>query len=316
VKTFAQKQVRQPGATLGLDRREHPIRLWPAARTRKPACSECEGEAALDTGPAVRAAERGGAPLPKEVRSHFEPRFGYDFSRVRVHADGEAADGARAVRARAYTMGHDIVFGDREYAPGTTEGKRLLAHELAHVVQQAPAVISRQKADKQGKPQDLKKLLKDPCYGERVDETKARCEFSDRQSAFVRIIKAHALRKCARAIAAIDMPGNERKIKGIAKDYFHLDIKLTEKTRETLKRTIKAVSDKLEKAPIECGTCQDEGCIRGFVAYALGRDTLVVCPPFFMSEIYPVPLTPRFLIHEACHLAGVNRPSRDEMYCH
>jgi hypothetical protein len=82
---------------------------------------------ALDAGAAVRAAEQGGAPLPREVRSYFEPRFGHDFSRVRVHAGSAAADGARAVRARAYTIGRHIVFGASEYAPATMAGKRLLA---------------------------------------------------------------------------------------------------------------------------------------------------------------------------------------------
>ena len=187
------------------------------------------------------------------------------------------------------------------------------AHELARVVQQggSPGVIQGQKS-----PRDLKKILKDPCFGERVDDTKKRCQFSDRQSRFVRIIKEHALRKCARAVAAINMPGNEDRVKTIAKDYFHLNIRLTEKTRRTLINTIKAISDSLEKSPIECGTCQDEHCNRGLVAYADGRTSIVLCPPFFMDEIYKVPLTPGFLIHEAAHLAGVNTPSRDELYCH
>jgi hypothetical protein len=66
----------------------------------------------------------------------MEPRFGQDFSRVRVHADGNAARAAHAVEARAYTVGRDIVFGKGEYAPATVEGKRLIAHELTHVVQQ------------------------------------------------------------------------------------------------------------------------------------------------------------------------------------
>jgi hypothetical protein len=113
-------------------------------------------EAALDSGTAVRATERGGAPLSKEVRTYFEPRFGHDFSGVRVHADGEAANAASAVRARAYTIGRDIVFGAGEYAPATMEGKRLLAHELAHVVQQGErprrGVVMRQPAAAQQRP--------------------------------------------------------------------------------------------------------------------------------------------------------------------
>jgi Domain of unknown function (DUF4157) len=78
----------------------------------------------------------GGQPLSTSARSFFEPRFGYDFSAVRVHADAHAGQLARSVNARAFTLGSDIVFGQGEYAPETTTGKRLLAHELTHVVQQ------------------------------------------------------------------------------------------------------------------------------------------------------------------------------------
>lgn len=87
----------------------------------------------LDASMAERATLQGGAPLPAAVRGFFEPRFEHDFSKVRVHVDGDAA---RSVRARAYTIGQNIVFGASEYAPATTEGRRLIAHELAHVVQQ------------------------------------------------------------------------------------------------------------------------------------------------------------------------------------
>ncbi|MBV9211784.1 MAG: DUF4157 domain-containing protein [Acidobacteria bacterium] len=77
-----------------------------------------------------------GRPLDSATREFMEPRFEQDFSQVRVHADGQAALSAEAVQARAYTVGRDVVFGAGEYAPATTEGKRLIAHELAHVVQQ------------------------------------------------------------------------------------------------------------------------------------------------------------------------------------
>ncbi len=86
--------------------------------------------------PHVEPARREGEALPPEVRRYFEPRFGFDFSKVRIHADTDAAPGAQAIQARAYTLGRDIVFGAGEYAPATSEGRRLIAHELAHVVQQ------------------------------------------------------------------------------------------------------------------------------------------------------------------------------------
>ena len=77
-----------------------------------------------------------GQPLDPAARALMEPRIGHDFSHVRVHTDASAAESARAVNALAYTVGRDVVFGAGQLAPGTTAGNRLLAHELAHVVQQ------------------------------------------------------------------------------------------------------------------------------------------------------------------------------------
>lgn len=67
----------------------------------------------------------------------MEPRFGHDFSRVHIHADTQAAESARAVSAKEYTVGSHVVFGRDRYAPQSIEGQRLIAHELTHVVQQA-----------------------------------------------------------------------------------------------------------------------------------------------------------------------------------
>lgn len=84
----------------------------------------------------IQSMHGGGQPLPASARAFFEPRFGYDFSGVRVHTDAHAAETARALGAKAYTVGKDVVFGAGEYVDGAGEGRRLLAHELAHVVQQ------------------------------------------------------------------------------------------------------------------------------------------------------------------------------------
>jgi len=77
-----------------------------------------------------------GQTLDMETRAFMEPRFGHDFSHVRVHADKKATESAQAVNASAYTVGRDVVFGAGKYEPGTIAGNRLLAHELVHVVQQ------------------------------------------------------------------------------------------------------------------------------------------------------------------------------------
>jgi hypothetical protein len=78
-----------------------------------------------------------GKPLDTATRAFVEPRLGYDLSEVRVHTDDRAAASALAVNARAYTVGHDVVFGAGEYSPGAASGRRLIAHELAHVAQQS-----------------------------------------------------------------------------------------------------------------------------------------------------------------------------------
>lgn len=82
-------------------------------------------------------------PLPPAVRAYFEPRLGFDFGAVRFHAGGRAARTAHALNARAFTVGRDVVFGSGQYDPASTDGRRLLAHELAHVVQQGHATRLR-----------------------------------------------------------------------------------------------------------------------------------------------------------------------------
>ncbi|MBN1136786.1 MAG: DUF4157 domain-containing protein [Anaerolineae bacterium] len=98
------------------------------------------GDGSFDAGSEVEqrlAAQKGGGePLAGNVRSFMEPRFGADFSGVRVHTGGEAADLNRSLRAQAFTHGSDIYLGAGSADLGTTAGKQLLAHELAHTIQQ------------------------------------------------------------------------------------------------------------------------------------------------------------------------------------
>lgn len=88
-----------------------------------------------------------GKPLGEKEKSFFEPRIGYDFSNVKIHTGADAARSAQSIGALAYTTGNDIVFGEGQYAPNTDGGKKLLAHELTHVVQQnsgiSPKMIQR-----------------------------------------------------------------------------------------------------------------------------------------------------------------------------
>jgi hypothetical protein len=80
-----------------------------------------------------------GQSLDPATRAFMEPRFGHDFSKVRVHADAKAAESARVMNAQAYTVGREIVFYDYQYAPRTFQGARLLGHELTHDIQQDQA---------------------------------------------------------------------------------------------------------------------------------------------------------------------------------
>lgn len=89
-----------------------------------------------------------GQPLPIEVRNFFEPRFGCDFSSIKIHDNSQAHQSSAAVNALAYTHGDHIVFGKGQYKPGTKTGKQLLAHELVHAIQQ------------KGKQQSLQRLVR------------------------------------------------------------------------------------------------------------------------------------------------------------
>jgi hypothetical protein len=123
----------------------------------RPALQRTAGEARLLTGvpSAVGDVLRSpGQALDPAARAALEPRFGHDFSRVRVHADSAAAESARAVNALAYTAGPHVVFDAGRYAPATSEGRKLLAHELTHVVQQSGQNGSLQANPALGQPGD------------------------------------------------------------------------------------------------------------------------------------------------------------------
>lgn len=119
-------------------------------------CAECEEEEKkvqkkqLAEAPSVQAPpivdqaiSAPGRPLDAGAMSFFEPRFGAGFSAVRVHDDAQAAESARSIGALAYTAGDHIVFGSGRYQPSTTAGRELLAHELAHTLQQRGNTVRR-----------------------------------------------------------------------------------------------------------------------------------------------------------------------------
>ncbi len=122
-----------------------------------------------------------GQPLDPATRDFMERRLGHDFGPVRVHTDAKAAESARAVNALAYTVGRDIAFGTGRYAPRTSEGRRLVAHELAHVVQQAAASILQRSPDKptaaeSRRLQELEEMARHPGQAHRAWKGLSRIE--------------------------------------------------------------------------------------------------------------------------------------------
>jgi hypothetical protein len=140
-----------PGAGVAPEEVKSPT---PAALKISRMCSACAHDEdeklhrkeAANESSSVASAEamiqRRGSRLDPEVRSYFEPRFGHRFDQVRIHTGAEADQSARSVSALAYTVGDNIVFRGDQYRPSTVEGKKLIAHELTHVVQQGAAGAS------------------------------------------------------------------------------------------------------------------------------------------------------------------------------
>lgn len=98
---------------------------------------ESAGSAKISAAPSLQGLRGRGSALPGQSRAYFEPLFGSDFSSVRVHTGPDAETAATALKAKAFTAGTDIVFNKGNFAPEQSEGQKLLAHELTHVVQQA-----------------------------------------------------------------------------------------------------------------------------------------------------------------------------------
>jgi len=185
-------------------------------------CAACEEEekhmqrkeSSNNTAPSSLRAENyvssvsGGKPLGNDEISFFESRMGYDFSDVRIHNDTDANRSAKDINALAYTHGNDIVFAQGQYKPNSDEGKKLLAHELTHVIQQRQGVSAKiqakreldaitekeqyakclttidnvikkleANADKQGMPDDIKEAIK--LLRKKFKENKIKCYYLD-----------------------------------------------------------------------------------------------------------------------------------------
>ncbi|MFC3443809.1 DUF4157 domain-containing protein [Sphingobium rhizovicinum] len=158
---LADKVVRMPAPTAAkeaaqrkVDDRRHGIDLQrkadekiakapaerPEVQRKTAASAPASGLGGGDVQSAIRSRTGGGEPLSSDVRAHMEPRFGADFSDVRIHRDSDAAQLNSQLSARAFTYQNHIFFSRGQYQPGTSSGQHLLAHELTHTIQQGHAI--------------------------------------------------------------------------------------------------------------------------------------------------------------------------------
>ncbi len=131
----------RPPVVMGLQRTAGNAAVRALLQRRLTATDEQESPEAVSPVRDIVGQGRG-RPLDRELRDEMEDRLGDDFSDVRIHTDADAARSAEAVSARAYTVGHEVVFGGDSPALDSTEGKRTLAHELTHVVQQRQGPVA------------------------------------------------------------------------------------------------------------------------------------------------------------------------------
>lgn len=170
--------------------------------------------------------QRPGQPLDPATRAFMEERFGYDFGQVRIHADAEAASSARDVRARAYTVGREIVFSAGEYQPSSVEGRRLLAHELVHTVQQSDASPKLQRSctdlDARFRKRQVAALsnpVADPCRTRNPKDCCDELEGCDRKSA-VEAALNNGRARLDRAIEKLDRLVIGRELRGTFRQLF------------------------------------------------------------------------------------------------
>lgn len=240
-----------------------------------------------------------GQPLDAQTRAFMEPRFGHDFSNVRVHTDENAAESARAVDALAYTVGHNVVFGAGQYAPNTGVGRRLLAHELTHVAQQSNISQSLMMLQRQRRSQATVTLASEgSCTNPRAIAEA--------------IPGAMAMVWTALTWFLSFNPTDRDRVNVLLRANFLSD---SDDTRDIVKNRLLSINRFLQAAQsgqvtFVCAPTNDSEC-EGRQGYVLDteRNRIHICAGFFNLTLEGRRWT---LIHECAHLAGAMR--RPEFY--
>lgn len=275
-------------------------------------CEECEEELQrqensrespmldAETQQQIQSLRGGGRPLPESVRSFFEPRFGREFSDVRIHTGHLADEAARSVHAEAFTRGQDIVFQSGAYQPRAKEGKRLLAHELTHVKQQqSESSVARQSSSTQPRFRDCTPSITS------INNANSRIESARR---FAISMSRSAITWLQAAITHRSGPGAvPEKVQDALATHFH------NPNRQQLGsaiQTFKGAINALNRTNrIICNSESASNCdpnIGDDDAYAWcpGGPNIHLCPSVFDNPRITLPLT---LIHEAAHVDGACR---------
>jgi hypothetical protein len=252
-----------------------------------------------------RAVASPGTPLPSGLRNDMEQRFGHDFSSVRVHAGAAAEQSAQDVGARAYTLGRNIIFAAGQLSPTTFEGRRLIAHELAHVVQQSGAegasagqgLIQRQPQPKPKPPtyQDCTEATTLSAGNPNKEIEQAR----DRAKDFVDV---------AISILAQD-PSKFRKGATYPVALARHFISPTAAQQQTIRANFKKIRDQLKPAKIRCAAtqadldvCASDPDGKRVAAFAPEGGQACLCQGFWLQNLTCRAL---ILIHEAAHITGI-----------
>jgi hypothetical protein len=282
-----------------------------------------------------------GQPLDPATRSFMEPRFGYDFSHVQVHTDSRAAESARAVSALAYTVGNHIAFNANLHRPYSIEGRQLIAHELAHVVQQSRSITEDPLAIESnfeneahhaasvaanGDVQNVSltghriSLQRQPRSGQQAPVQPALP--NARQQRIIDAARRSAAIRCQIAmfrVGGIVPPGPERRIdpsiewrrraRSLAQVMFEWENPNMEQIQDVISSMVNflTLGVQIMIAPNndpECGTR---------AAYVRGlRPPVILCPTFFNNSPEQ---QARTMIHEAAHLARIGGADLGESYC-
>ena len=218
-----------------------------------------------------------GQPLDSATRSFMELRFGHDFSAVRLYTDAKAAESAHAVNAVAYTVGNKIVFAPDQYSPETQSGRRLLAHELAHVTQQTAASAGL--------------LQRTPAFKDCKTKTKGKVD--EREQLILQAIED------SKKLAKIGLASLDRiRFMKALRDNFG---DLSDDQKKKVADRYQAIIDTLDNKTFECTKkCKKK---KGTHLCAQGEtpgSKIVICPEF-AKESCPPDFT---LLHEAAHNDG------------